>query len=40
MKNTLIPVDILFISSNRSIVDIKPNTTPWDQTYLTADADS
>jgi uncharacterized membrane protein (UPF0127 family) len=40
MKNTLIPLDVLFISSDRSIVDIKPNTTPRDLTYLTADADS
>jgi uncharacterized membrane protein (UPF0127 family) len=40
MKNMLIPLDILFISSDLSIVDIKPNTTPLDLTYLTTDADS
>jgi uncharacterized membrane protein (UPF0127 family) len=40
MKNTLIPLDLLFIDSNLTIVDIKSNTTPLDLTSITADSES
>jgi uncharacterized membrane protein (UPF0127 family) len=40
MKNTLIPLDLLFIDSGLTIVDIKPNTTPLDLTPVTADSES
>lgn len=36
MENTLIPLDIIFISSDNEIIDIHKNATPLDRTTITS----
>lgn len=37
MKNTMIPLDMLFISASGTIVDIAENTTPFSTEIITSD---
>lgn len=36
MKNTHIPLDMIFIKEDKTISEIKPNTTPFDEKHLTS----
>lgn len=38
MKNTRIPLDIVFIDNNKTIVSIQKNTKPFDETSLPSNA--
>lgn len=38
MKNTQIPLDIIFIDSNKSIINIQKNAKPFDETSLPSEA--
>lgn len=38
MKNTKIPLDIIYINSNKKIVNIQKNTKPFDETSLPSEA--
>ncbi|RMD48173.1 MAG: DUF192 domain-containing protein [Ignavibacteria bacterium] len=38
MKNTIIPLDMIFVSSNFEIINIRKNTTPFDESQYTSTA--
>jgi uncharacterized membrane protein (UPF0127 family) len=38
MKNTKIPLDIIYIDANKSIVSVQKNTKPFDETSLPSEA--
>ncbi len=40
MKNTLIPLDIIYVDANKKIVSIQKNTTPLSEKNLPSDSDA
>ncbi len=40
MKNTLIPLDILYFNSEKKLVSLQKNAKPYDETSLPSDANS
>ena len=40
MKNTLIPLDIIYVDAEKTIVSIQKNTTPLSEKSLPSDSDA
>jgi hypothetical protein len=40
MKNTEIPLDIIYLNADKEIVNIQKNAKPFDETSLTSEAPS